>query len=158
MQQDPRWPLAYQLVVLEADQPRTLPTRVWIRRDSTKLGFLREPDRIVVPGFMLAHPPAVAREDGHGRLGAMGSREAPVAIRISEVPPGPWLITATWSGAAPEISAQADRDHAWAGSAPLEMVLDGGAPTSIDVALRPRAAGLVHIRQLELRRVSPSLR
>ena len=150
MQQDPRWSSTYQLLLLEPSAPRTVPTRVWVRRESPKLGFVREPDRIIVPGFLLAHPPAAAREDGQGRLGAIGSREAPIAIRVGDVPPGRWRIGAIWTGVAPEMSAQVDRERGWTGPAPLELTLEGKSPASIDIALRPRGGGLIHVRQVEM--------
>jgi arabinofuranosyltransferase len=153
MQANPRFADSYLLITFEALGQRTVTSRVWIRTDSQRLGAVREEERIVVPGFMMAVGQAVAREDGEGRLGTMATRFAPAATRIRAVPPGRWRVIPSYGGIPLEMSLRPVGGEAQTGSPPREFVVSGDAPSAVDIALRPKAMGLSHIRALELKRM-----
>ena len=153
MQSDPTFAAQFAFLTFEATEPRTVPTRVWVRRDSERLGARREPGRVVLPGFFFAVGQAVAREDGEGRLGAVVSAFSPGAARVGGVFPGRWRVTVEASGPPVELSAQPKTGEAMTGGPPFVFEVNGGEARDVDLAVRPRGAGMAHVRQVVLTRV-----
>jgi len=158
MQSDPKFTAQFAFLTFEATGSRTVPTRMWVRRDSERLGMRREPGRIVVPGFFFTVGQAVAREDGEGRLGTVVSAFSPGAARVGNIAPGRWRVTVEGSGPPVELSAQPKSGEAMTGEPPFAFEVTGGEAREVDLAVRPRGAGLVHVRQLVLTRVGESSR
>jgi arabinofuranosyltransferase len=152
MQSDPKFAAQFAFLTFEATGPRTVPTRVWVRRDSERLGVRREPGRVVVPGFSFAVGQAVAREDGEGRLGAVVSAFSPGAARVGDIALGRWRVTVEGSGPPMELSVQPRSGEAMTGGPPFVFEVSGEA-RDVDLAVRPRGAGMAHVRQVVLTRV-----
>jgi hypothetical protein len=153
MQSNPLFSSAYSLVRFEADGPPTIPTQVWVRRESPRLGFRKEPSRIVVPGFSMAVGHAIGREDEEGRLGAVTTSFAPAATRIGALAPGRWRAAPAFSGLPLDVSVQWPGSEPKVGESPFDFDVPVPAPASVDIAVRPRGAGLSHVREVVLTRV-----
>lgn len=143
----------YSMVTFEAPGPEALSSQVWVRNESARLGFVRMPERIVVPGLFLARGAAPAREDGEGRLGVTCGHDAPAAGRIRLVPPGTWRLSASWAGMEPESSLRVGRQQTLEGSLPIEFAVCEEA-SDVDLGLRPRGAGISHVVEVVLDRVA----
>jgi hypothetical protein len=153
MQSDPKFTAQFAFLTFEATGSRTVPTRMWVRRDSERLGVRREPGRIVVPGFFFAVGQAVAREDGEGRLGTVVSAFSPGAARVGDAFPGRWRVRVEASGPPVEVSAQPKSGEAMTGEPPFVFEVKGGEARDVDLAVRPRGAGIAHVRDVVLTRV-----
>lgn len=153
MQGNPLFASDYALIRFEADGPPTIATQVWVRRESRRLGFQKEPSRIVVPGFSMAVGHAIAKEDEEGRLGAITANFAPAATRSGAFTPGRWRGSPAYSGLPLDMSVQWAGSEPKVGESPFEFDVPDPAPASIDIAVRPRGAGLSHVREIVLTRV-----
>jgi len=138
MQEKPEFYQQYTLTTFEGRQPYPFRSRIWLRRESEKIGIQRSNDRIVVPGYLLnAHPETVAYLDESGEFVVSVSPETPAGIKNLSLPPGRWKIEA-------EASAEVRVAVRTAG---------GEVDRSIDVTLTARCEQPVEVRRLVLKRL-----
>ena len=142
----------YALVTFEADEPYRVQSRIWTRRDGGKLGIVREPDRVTVPGWLLsANPASVVRLDAAGRPGVLTTPEVPAVLVDVLLPPGSWqlAVESDRRGVRAEVRDAERGTPLAAGSDSLAFDHAGGP---VDVGLAPADAVPAHVRALVFRR------
>ncbi len=94
MQRAPEFSRLYRLVHFRAREPFVQDNLSYLRLDG-KVGIQRSPQRVVIPGYLMAgRLGSVAELDEQGRLAAVVSDEAPAQIDGVELPRGRWRATA----------------------------------------------------------------
>ena len=159
MQADPRFADEYVLVTMESKEPdpraRFTRTQIWVRRESDRIGVMRTPHRIEVPGYLLTGGGAVARlvpgedfprrEEGprFPRL-ALWLGSDPAGLRRIRLESGHWSATARAStavdvwfvdSASGEILAS-ERERA-------EIAIRANESALVDLLVVPRSASTV---------------
>ena len=90
---NPRFLASYFPVTFEGNQPYTLRSRIWVRREGGKLGIQREPGRVVVPGWLLAgNRVSVVCLGPDGRPGVSANGQSPAHSLILPLPTGRWKV------------------------------------------------------------------
>jgi hypothetical protein len=160
MQEDPRFPALYTLVVFEGHDPYTVTAKIWVRRESRRIGIERSPDRIVVPGYLMNdRPGSVARLGKTGTLVLPLSPAAPARLGRLEVPPGRWRLEAPASRAPLRVRVGAAGAPAGVPrlllDAPLPATLDlgGGETLPLSIEVATGGTGPVELQRLVLTRV-----
>jgi hypothetical protein len=93
MQQDPRFFRDYTLVRFEAREPRRVTARVWVRKESERIGVRREAGRVLVPGFLVCdNQTSVARLGADGRLVTPSTAAQPARLQNFSLPAGRWRV------------------------------------------------------------------
>jgi hypothetical protein len=134
----PDWIKHYRVVVFNVGDRTARYAEHWIRAEDGVLGVVREPDRIVVPGFLLgASKDAPAVLDASGRLGARASRAEAAVIRQLELPAGRWRAHVQATRAVRLTVRGAGGQPVGEGSDDLELTLDG---SKVDLEVRARDA------------------
>ncbi len=130
LEEDPRFAVAYALVRFEGDDPYPVTAKIWVRRESERIGIRRSPDRIVVPGFLMADGPgSVARLGAAGTLIRPLTGDAPARLARLEVPPGRWRLEARGPRRPPRIRVAPAAPPA----SPAAPLLDAALPATIAV-------------------------
>ncbi len=142
----------YALVTYAADDPYAVQSRIWTRREGGKLGIVREPGRVTVPGWLLnANPASITRLDSGGKPAVLVTRETPAILVDLELPAGSWrlVLDSDRRGVRIEVRSAGSGTVA-TGSDSLSFDHAGGR---IDVGLSPADAAPAHIRSMMLQRV-----
>jgi hypothetical protein len=166
MQDDPRFFRDYTLVRFETPQPHRVVSRIWVRRNSERIGIRESPGNILIPGFLLNSSDAtVAYLNSANELVVAASRATPARLDKFDLPSGRWRIEAQeqtgplrvriWTlriGSNNDERREADR-----------MLFDQKLPASFQftrtdgeelvIEVFPEGDGPVEIRQLKLTRV-----
>jgi arabinofuranosyltransferase len=83
----------YDLVRFEVDPSRRIDCRIYVRRDSTKLGIRRIAGEVQVPGYLLAgNPGSRTRLDPGRDLALQITSETPGILHELPLPAGHWLV------------------------------------------------------------------
>ncbi|MDQ3806489.1 MAG: hypothetical protein M3416_21990, partial [Acidobacteriota bacterium] len=95
MQQDPRFFRDYTLVRFEGREPYTVTARIWVRKESERIGIRREQNAVSVPGFLICdNQTSIARLGADGRLVVPASQEQPARLNNFMLPAGRWRVEA----------------------------------------------------------------
>jgi hypothetical protein len=147
---DPEFSRRYQCVRVQGPIGNRAFADLWIRREGGKLGVVRAPERVAVPGYFFSSPEskAVSRLDEGGRLVARISATEPGLLPTLELPAGRYRLRF-----APDERPL--RIGLACGSGPMARmatgaspVLDLERPTSVSVELAPRS-GSFSLERLE---------
>jgi hypothetical protein len=142
--------------VITVEGPDGAEREIWIRRDG-KLGVVRGPDRVDVPGHLFAGSKEAAKLGRTGRLVAQVSARKPGILARLTLPPGLWRIEAP--AAAPKLALDVrcdDLSMQSAGSSSAERVfLATTKPVSIVTAPAVGSRGF-DLESVTLTRVTDS--
>jgi arabinofuranosyltransferase len=95
----PEYHEAYAPVSLVATEPFEHRFIVWVRRESEKVGIRRAPDRVAIPGHLLAaRGVGVARLDRSNRFEALVDRRNRGLVERVELPAGTWRLEVEATG------------------------------------------------------------
>jgi hypothetical protein len=163
MREDPQFLSEYRLVVFEGTEPYRVAARIWVRRNSERIGITRTPTRIVVPGFLINDSPgSVARLAQGGTLILPLSPTGPARLNALVLPTGRWRIEAHTAGPTPLGIKVAD----WSPppSSPPRVALDAVLPAVLDwdatagrpasLEITPVVAAPAELEQLVFTRVA----
>ena len=91
---DPEFSRRYQSIRVQGPVGNRAFADLWIRREEGKLGVIRTPDRIAVPGYFFSSQlsNAVSRLDASGRLVAQISAQQPGRLPPLELPTGRYRL------------------------------------------------------------------
>ena len=137
---DPEFSRRYQSIRVQGPVGNRAYADLWIRREEGKLGVIRTPERIAVPGYFFSShlSNAVSRLDASGRLVARISATEPGRLPPLELPPGRWRLRFVPGDRPLRIGLRC-------GSAWMARVAEGESPvidleraTSVGVELAPR--------------------
>jgi len=140
---NPEFSRRYQSIRVQGPVGNRAFADLWIRREGGKLGVVRTPERIAVPGYFFSShlSSAVARLDETGRLVARISAKEPGRLPPLELPPGRYRLRFV-----PDDRSLRIELHC--GSASMARVAEGEIPvidlehsTSVGVTLAPRVDG-----------------
>ena len=162
MQQDPRFFRDYTLVRFEAREPRPVTSRVWVRRESRRIGIKREGGRVSVPGFLInGHHWGVARLGRDGRLVTPVTQSRAALLDKFQLPAGRWRVEVDASGPVrfvakrPRSDINDSRGPDAGGPPGADDVLDAATPAvldwpggALDVELFATTAGEVEVHRL----------
>lgn len=149
---DPTFAARYALVTYAAEDPYPVQSRIWTRREGGKLGIVREPDRVTVPGWLLnANPASVTRLDASGKPAVLITREVPAILVDLELPAGSWKLAIDGDRRRIRIEVRGAGSSTLAsGSDSLAFDHAGG---KVDVGLSPVDAAPGHVRAVTFRRI-----
>jgi arabinofuranosyltransferase len=163
MQQDPRFFRDYTLVRFEAHEPRRVTARVWVRKESERIGVRRAPARVTVPGFLICdHHWSVARLGADGRLVVPITQNRAALLQNFELPAGRWRVEANASSPSVKVfvtkyeAARREPNAQVASDSPQpQRLLDAATPAVLDwaggplnVELFAPHAGTVEVHEL----------
>lgn len=95
----PEYRELYAPVALLGSEPFEHRFTVWVRRESPTVGIRSDPDRIRIPGHLLAaHGVGLARLDESGRFAAVVGRSTPGLVERVGLPWGSWRLELDASG------------------------------------------------------------
>lgn len=139
---------AYQLVAFEGRRPRALRTRIWVRRESHKIGIQRLPGRVVVPGFLVGDARVTwSYLDAAGKLVTEIPPHAQVAAKTIGIPAGAWKVSAGATGG--DLVARATGTTAAAGEiSPFPLQLRMPADGTVDIAIENRSDQAAQLESL----------
>ena len=154
MQALPEFARLYTLARFAARGPRQCEARVWVRRDSEKIGIRRRATEIVVPAYLLnGESDTVAYLDAAGGFVVSATRRQPAVIRDLVVPPGRWRVQA--AAAEPVEIAMSISDGG--GASATGVPAPGPSPefsardeVRLDIAVTPATDGPVEVRELRI--------
>ncbi|HVR21323.1 MAG TPA: hypothetical protein VMS65_16535 [Polyangiaceae bacterium] len=129
---------------------------VWVRRERGKLGIVRTPDRIDVPGYFFTGQASRASSViDRGVLVAELSQQAPGVLPDLDLPSGRFRLEISPRGAAPIVDLRCRDVSMQRETAPSDIVFeaDGKTPISIVVASGPSTRSS-KLRLVTLRRVA----
>lgn len=151
MQEDPRFFRDYTLVRFETHEPRRVTARVWVRKESERIGIRREPARVIVPGFLICdNQTSVARLGADGRLVTPATAAQPARLDNFDLPAGRWRVEVDASSPAARVLLRGPNKEL---DAQTPAVLDwAGGP--LNVELRPDAGEAVEIHKLTFTRTN----
>jgi arabinofuranosyltransferase len=165
MQRDPRFFRDYTLTYFETNEPHKVLSRIWVRRDSERIGIKRTDSEISIPAFLFNdNRESRAKLNSSGKIVVPLTVNNPARIANLEIPPGRWQIaTSAWPLWA-RVSTSPDAKGA-SGSPSAEtvtMLLDAQLPATlelkdtstvrIDMELRSTSS-VVELSELVLRRL-----
>jgi len=163
MQQDPRFFRDYTLVRFEGRVPYRATARIWVRKESERIGVRREAGRVVVPGFLICdNQTSVARLDGAGKLVVPVTNERPGRLHNFELPPGRWRVAAEASSPSLRLRVFLPQEgQSGADGAAAQILLDAQTPAMLDLGgagrplhfeLSPLAGETVEVHRLTFTR------
>ncbi|HEV3468138.1 MAG TPA: hypothetical protein VG148_02380 [Pyrinomonadaceae bacterium] len=153
MQQDPRFFRDYTLVRFEGREPYKVTARIWVRKESERIGVRRGQDAVSVPGFLICdNQTSVARLGAGGRLVVPVTPAQPARLERFQLPPGRWRVEAEASP--PPVRLRASSSHSGG------VLLDAQTPAVLDwgggeltIELSPPGAETVEVHKLTFTRV-----
>jgi hypothetical protein len=93
MQEDPRFFHEYTLVRFETAAPHRVVSRIWVRRNSERIGINQSGDGVIIPAFLLNGSDAtVAYLNPANQLVVAASRTTPARIDNLDLPSGRWRV------------------------------------------------------------------
>jgi hypothetical protein len=140
----------FTLVQFDGCEPDTQRARVWVRRESERIGIRRNMDSVAVPGFLLnGNRETVARLEGD-RLAITVDAHSGAWIDALAVPSGRWTLEI--DATSPELRAGVRRRRDGAllvsGRSGLEFVLE--EPTEVGIATVAPAGPAARVYGLRL--------
>ena len=154
MQADPDFRRWYTLVVFEGRVPDVCRSRVWVRRDSEKIGIRRGATEIVVPAYLLnGESDTVAYLDAAGGFVVSATRRQPAVVRDLVVPPGRWRVQAAAAGPVEITMSISDGGSGGATGVPASgPAPEFSAPDEVrlDITVTPATDGPVEVRELRI--------
>lgn len=158
MQQDPRFFQDYRLVWFEARAPRTVRSRIWVRRYSERIGVRPANGGVLVPGFLLSDNPAtITYLDKEGRLVVPVRRDLPARAAELRLEPGRWRVEveATKPSLSLNVTAATGTRIVFDRARPTEFeVSEAGGPVRVNVELTPTTDETVEVRRLTFTRIN----
>lgn len=83
----------YERCNIAGDEPRYFNSRVWVNRNSTRIGIRADERSIVVPPYLLnLTGGAIARLDDQQRFYVETGTDAPVGVKDLNLPSGRWIV------------------------------------------------------------------
>lgn len=167
MQQDPRFYQDYSLVWFEGREPYPTRSRIWVRRESERIGIRRMPYRIEVPGFLFSHNPAtITYLDETGSLVVPATKLEPARIRGLRIPAGLWKTDIDANGGEAVVRMVLDGESTHTTKATRLPTLDstlnetrvldlrgGSSETSVTLEVSPVAAERIQVSRISLSRI-----
>ena len=142
----------YALVTYAAEEPYLVQSRIWTRREGGKLGIVREPDRVTVPGWLLiGNPASVTRLDAGGKPAVLITRQVPAILVDLELPAGSWKLALDGDRRGIRIEARGVASATLATG--IDSVAFDHARGRVDVGLSPADAAQAHVRALIFQRI-----
>jgi hypothetical protein len=93
MQEDPRFFREYTLVRFETAEPARVVSRIWVRRNSERIGIKQTADGAQIPAFLFNGSDAtVAYLNPANQLVVAASRTTPARIDNLDLPSGRWRV------------------------------------------------------------------
>jgi hypothetical protein len=93
MQEDPRFFHEYTLVRFETAAPHRVVSRIWVRRNSERIGINQSGDGVVIPAFLLnGNDATVAYLNPENHLVVAASRTTPARIDNLDLASGRWRV------------------------------------------------------------------
>ncbi|HWV37286.1 MAG TPA: hypothetical protein VN033_02300 [Vulgatibacter sp.] len=147
----------YRLVTFEGRKavpgraPHVVHSRIFVRKESERIGIRRHDDRVILPGWLFAGTP--------GSLAVWLGEEARLAGRLLatapgllpfDLPRGRWALAVDAAGDGVTLEVRRGEEVLARGPAPLVFDAPGG---SIEVEIAP--AGRAILREVTARRVQP---
>ncbi len=113
----------YQLVTFEGKRPFIVHSKIFVRKESEKIGVRRSEGAVEVPGYLLANTEGslAVYIDEEKRLAGRLLDSTPGKIRIG-LPPGGWRLTLDAYGSDPTIEVRAGKVLLAKGPAPLDFI------------------------------------
>lgn len=166
MQEDPRFFRDYTLVRFETQPPARVVSRIWVRRNSERIGIRASDSQISIPGFLLNNSDAtVAYLDSGNELVVAASRATPARLDKLDLPSGLWRVESSGQTAPMRVRIFKSTTSSNNDARPEagRMLLDERLPASFQftrndgenlvIEVFPEADGRVEIKQLKLTRV-----
>lgn len=148
---------SYRLVTIEGTRPYTVRTQIWVRAEDGPLAVVREPSRVVVPGYFVAsHRDVPARIEG-GKLVALVSKKQKAGITALSLARGEWRLRVEAPGTAPvtvEIKSQRSGRAIARGAKEIGFVLGPATGEAIDVSIEVGGKSTVKVESLVFERVT----
>jgi hypothetical protein len=105
MQEDHRFFQEYTLVRFQTAAPHPVVSRIWVRRNSERIGFNQSADEVVIPAFLLNGSDAtVAYLNAANQLVVAASRTTPAQIDSLDLRSGRWRVEVSGQNAALRVS------------------------------------------------------
>ncbi len=139
----------YELVRFEVGTARRLESRMFVRRDSPKIGIRRTANEIEVPGFLFAgNPKTVARLSANNRVVVTVAPDIPAILPEIVLPAGQWLVQPDPANAPLGIEARSEHGVV-SGPGGVEIDLPESRQvavvvTAVDGATHPLTALVFH--------------
>jgi arabinofuranosyltransferase len=153
MQQDPRFFRDYTLVRFEGREPYKVTARIWVRKESERIGIRRGQDAVSVPGFLICdNQTSVARLGAGGRLVVPATPAQPARLERFQLPPGRWRVEAEASPPSVRLRASSSHSGGVLLDAQTPAVLDWGGG-ELTIELSPAGAETVEVHKLTFTRV-----
>lgn len=130
----------YQWIKVQGSAGNRATGEIWVRREESGLGILRETDRILVPGYFLTGQAseAIARLDGQGRLAAETTNSAPGILPAMPMPAGRWRVRISPENPELVMDLRCEGRSMERVRTTNEMVFDLDKSREISVALGPK--------------------
>jgi hypothetical protein len=145
----------YQLVRFDTHGPHDERAIVWVRREDSRVGIERQPDRVVVPGFLFASPRAAGAEfDASGRLGTLLKPGQSSSLSGVAIGPGTWRVSADADGpVALAVGLTPGLLDRTVGSQPLAVVVRSeGESVAATISVQADPPTAVHVRSVTFSR------
>jgi hypothetical protein len=105
MQEDPRFFHEYTLVRFETAAPVRVVSRIWVRRNSERIGIKQSADEVMIPAFLFnSRDATVAYLNAANQLVVTASRTTPARIDNLDLPSGRWRVEVSGQNAALRVS------------------------------------------------------
>jgi hypothetical protein len=136
----PEFHQQYQWIKVQGNTGTRATAELWVRRENGMVGVQREPDRILVPGYLLTGQAsdAIARLDRGGRLTGETTDKAPGILPALRVPAGRWRVQITPADPGLALDLRCDGRSMERLQTADEAVFDLSEERGIGVALGPR--------------------
>jgi hypothetical protein len=156
MVRNPEFRRRYHLVAFEAGAPRRVRSRIWVRRESERIGVRRSGTRIQVPGYLFAtHRQSVALLSAGGGLEAQTPATGSLRLPALPLAAGRWRyrLDASHADVRVRFSSTGAPRPLGTGAAAGLLELPAGPDRVVDVEIRPGSRPL-RVRSLILEEIS----
>jgi hypothetical protein len=156
MVRDPGFRTLYHLIAFETAAPRRLRSRIWVRRDSERIGVRRAGKRVQVPGYLFAtHRESTAFLAPGGHLEARTSPTGSLRLPALSLEPGRWRyrLDPPDAGVRTRFLPSGSSRTLVNGTATGLVEIPAGEERPVDVELRP-TSGPLSVRSLVLEKLS----
>jgi hypothetical protein len=156
MVRDPGFRGLYHLVAFETAAPGRLRSRIWVRRNSERIGVRRTENSVHLPGYLFAtHRESVAFLAPGGHLEARAPATGSLRLPALPLESGRWRYRLDAAGIDVQVRFLLAGTDRTLGSGPATGLLEipTGESRALDVEVLP-AGGPVSVRSLVLERLS----
>jgi hypothetical protein len=145
----PEFRTLYTLVRFSTHGPGDEQAIVWVRREDSRVGIDRRPDRVTVPGFLLASPRAAAYAefDDSGRLGAVVAAGQGLSLPSLVLEPGTWRGAVDAAGVATLIVLAAPNPPSITEDGEVTFAVSRAFP-EVAIVVRADPSNAVHVRSV----------